>query len=222
MARFILGIDEAGRGPVIGFMVVAGVLVDSDSEKFFADIGVRDSKTLSRDARERIFPHIIELSEKIFIKLIHPYEIDRFPINKLELDKIMSLISDSCKLMSRCPDEIYVDAVGDVEKSINYLRRRLGLRDIYMEIDAEEKHLSVAAASIVAKVLRDYHIDTLKNLLGDFGSGYPSDPKTIKWLEENKELVDRYRGIFIREKWETVKKVLGKKDIISLDKFFRR
>ena len=222
MNKYVLGIDEAGRGPVIGFMIIAGVVVSSETEKLFLELGVRDSKSLTRSAREKLFLAIVEASERVFVKIIHPREIDKYVINRLELEKIISIIKDSCIALSKCPDEIYIDAVGDVERNTLYIRRRLGLENIYMEIDAETKHLSVAAASIVAKVLRDLHIDLLKSILGDFGSGYPSDPQTIRWLEENKDLVEKYKNIFIREKWETVKRILGSKDIISLDKFFKR
>lgn len=220
MSRYLLGIDEAGRGSLMGPMIIAGVLIRDDVEEKLSEIGVRDSKLLSRSSRENLLSQIMDLSENVEIQVASPDEIDEFNLNDLEIRRIEIIIRDMCKILGRCPDEIYIDAVGDIDRNAARLRRRIGVESIYMETSAETKHVVVAAASIVAKVLRDLYIDSLRRVLGEFGSGYPSDPRTINWLESNKELIEIYGGLFIRRKWETAKRFLKSKSISTLDKFF--
>ena len=72
----ILGIDEAGRGPVIGPMVLAGCLIDEKTEKEFRKLGIKDSKQLTQKRREVLAEKIKEKAETFEIVLASPEEID--------------------------------------------------------------------------------------------------------------------------------------------------
>lgn len=204
----ICGIDEAGRGPVIGPLVIACVCV-SDEESL-RRIGVKDSKKLKRKKREELAKVIerIGVVEKI---VLEASEIDQL-MDVLNLNQIEAGVF--AKLIEKLkPDIVYVDAA---ENNAVHFKEMIEQRcawkcQIVAEHRADEKYPVVSAASIIAKVYRDEAIEKIKKDVGvDFGSGYPSDPRTIKYLQK---LVSQggELPIFVRRHWSTVERVKNKK-----------
>ena len=201
-----LGIDEAGRGPVIGPMVIAGVVLDEDGISKLKDLGVKDSKQLSIARRDQLFDIVKKIAIKYKIVILSPKEIDEAlnspsnNLNKLELVN-MAIISNSLD-----SDKIILDSPSNNPETFKntfkiYLKNKD--RMIIAEHKADDKYISVGAASILAKVTRDREIEKLKMKSGfDFGSGYPSDPKTQKFLKEHYSEYD-----FFRKSWASWKKV---------------
>ncbi|MEL9991185.1 MAG: ribonuclease HII [Thermoproteus sp.] len=176
----IAGVDEAGRGPVVGPMVVA--IVAGDEEKL-KRIGVRDSKALSRSRRERLYVDILAVAECINYVVIEPYIIDqrvrRRELNQLELEV-------AAQLIGLCDAELYyVDSPDPRPERFGAALRAASGRNV-VAMNKAERMPSVAAASIIAKVVRDRLIDLLRAEMGDFGSGYPSDTKTISALRSGR------------------------------------
>ncbi|MEK6848081.1 MAG: ribonuclease HII, partial [Nanoarchaeota archaeon] len=110
----ILGIDDAGRGPVLGPMVLAGCLIDSGIEKELKSLGVKDSKQLTAEKREDIVEHIKKLALKFHISITTPIEIDEktdkgINLNKLEAIKSAEIINalnageEKIKVIIDCP-----------------------------------------------------------------------------------------------------------------------
>ncbi len=174
------GVDEAGKGAVLGPMVVAGVACDDQA--VLEAWGVRDSKALTPGRREALF-------EKI--RGSYPFEavvISAKEIDSLRRTQTMNVIvaQAHASVINRLqPDHAIVDAC-----DVNPLRYRAmvaaGLQkpcDILSEHRADNTHRIVAAASIVAKVLRDRAVRDLAEEFGEIGSGYPSDPATCAYLE---------------------------------------
>jgi len=212
--RFVAGIDEAGRGPVIGPMIMACVAVRKDLCQVLIELGVRDSKTLSPIARRRVSKTIRGLAAEVRTVVVEPHEIDAAVegigarnLNDLEARVAAALIdsleTDVYVVYVDSPDpkpERYASAV------TGYLRRRRGVR-VIADNDAESKYAVVAAASIVAKVERDKIIRSLERIYGPLGSGYPSDPRTREFLER----WVRERGSLppiVRRSWKTAKRLL--------------
>ncbi len=195
--------DEAGKGAVIGPLIVAGVLSE-DKEKL-RDLGVRDSKKLSRKRREELFSQIISLCE-IEILEISAQKLDemmrRKTINEVLLDAYTRIIF---KLK---PEIAYVDAV-DVNEE-RFRSRLMSSLDceIISRHEADSLFPCVSAASIVAKVVRDRRVKEIEKELGvEIGSGYPGDPKTRKFLEEwfrSRKNPPPHARI----SWETIKRYL--------------
>ncbi|MGC8497549.1 MAG: ribonuclease HII [Thermoplasmata archaeon] len=176
----IAGLDEAGRGPVIGPLIVAGLSCEPDKLK---DIKVRDSKTLLPRARTILFEKLENVADQIIIKKIEAYEIDNLrksmTLNAIELNAFAEIINQMhCK-------KVYVDAVdvNDLRFGNNLMNLTNNKYEIISEHKADSTYPIVSAASIIAKVTRDREIEKLKKIIGDFGSGYPSDPKTITFLK---------------------------------------
>ncbi len=203
----IVGIDEAGRGPVLGPMVVACVAAPKDSQidKAFMELGIKDSKLLTREKREKLFEKIVELLALVSAAYIPPHIIDewvyRRKYNYLEA-KIISMFLTSIPNI----EVAYIDAPSSSEdfrkKVLHYLDRE-PLPQLIIEKQADKKYPIVSAASIIAKVLRDRAIEDLKKDIGiDFGSGYPSDPKTREALP----LILRVKPEIIRRSWRTLRK----------------
>jgi ribonuclease HII len=217
----IAGIDEAGRGPVIGPMVIATVVVDESKLEKLRELGVRDSKKLSPKRRERLFDEIVRLVDDYSIVVVSPQEIDSRAgtLNELEVEKFaLALNSLTVK-----PDVVYIDAA-DVseERFAREILSRLEFRArIVAEHRADEKFLPVSAASIIAKVTRDREIERLKREYGEIGSGYPSDPRTRAFLEN----YFRENGSFppiVRRTWKTLKKIESEvSGQVTLDGFLR-
>ncbi|MCI2413940.1 MAG: ribonuclease HII [Candidatus Aramenus sp.] len=196
-----LGIDEAGRGPLIGPMVVAGVLLDEKREKLLKDYGVRDSKKLSRDARERLFNVILDNAEAIAIAKAFPEEIDSANLNDVTYEKVIQIIE---AMSTFSPSVVTVDKVGNEEKVIKRILE-LGFSPNVVH-KADENFIECSSASIIAKVIRDRIVESLKERFGDFGSGYPSDPKTIKWVMEVHERGEPPPPI-LRRSWKILHRI---------------
>jgi len=178
----IAGVDEAGRGPVIGPLVIACVSVDPSGVGRLLEIGVRDSKRLSPDRREELFEEISSIA-RVRVLVVGPREVDRAVetegLDSMEARLFARLIEESGA------DLAFVDA--PARRPITFARRLFSeLRRpvvVFLEAEADSKYPVVAAASIAAKVVRDREVGKLREEYGDFGSGYPGDPKTRRFLE---------------------------------------
>jgi len=212
--RIVVGIDEAGRGPVVGDMVIAGVALEESSVEKLSRLGVRDSKKLDPSRRERLLGFILSECIAAAVVRVPPEVIDRENLNKIfargcaRIMRILSTILEKSRDIQSL--EVFIDSCGDPRRLEALIKSYLGPCrrpiNIHLEHGADAKYIPVAAASIVAKVLRDKHIELLKRVYGDFGSGYPSDRRTIEWLEH----VTSQGRIppIVRKSWGTVKKLL--------------
>ena len=178
-----VGVDEAGRGPLIGDMFLTAVGVCLDNLKVLQEEGIKDSKKLSPAGRKRLFPKIVELSEVIIVRRYTPEDIDTSNINNLFAKGVTDLLR-SIRSLGFHVAELYIDAVNSPKIKTRVLGELEWIGNIRYEVKADEKFPIVGAASIVAKFLRDQHVSALQDMYGDFGSGYPSDPRTVKWIEE--------------------------------------
>ncbi len=205
----IAGVDEAGRGCVIGPLVVAGVAVQTENLQLLAELGVKDSKLLTAKKREALYPEIIKLTQNHHIIKVPPAQIDKVvrssrvlhKLNRLEA-QTMAKIIDALK-----PDEAYVDAADVLERRFgSHISECLRFKTkIVSEHKADRTYPVVSAASIIAKVERDGEIAKLKVKYGDFGTGYLTDDKTMVFL---KRLLER-DGDFpscIRKSWKPAQK----------------
>jgi len=218
MPRTVAGIDEAGRGPLVGDMFVSLIAVDEESLPLLRSIGVRDSKKLSPEQREKLFIEIARVVRIVVVSRATPQEIDERNINELFIEKACQCIAKAYRCGVEI-DTVYIDASGNPTKVVNGVYsclRRLGIDVSGMRVVAEHgadaRYEVVGAASIVAKVLRDAHIKALHRVYGDFGSGYPSDPKTISWVRKYYEERGEIPPI-VRRSWSTLEKVLGVKAV---------
>ncbi|MDD1657095.1 MAG: ribonuclease HII [Methanomicrobiales archaeon] len=196
----ICGVDEAGKGAVLGPLVVAAVACHDDAE--CRSLGARDSKDLTPLQRARLFQEITARFPCAVIS--YPAgEIDAFR-KRMTLNDFMVLAH--AEVISRLgPDLAYVDAC-DVDA------RRYGrdvsarLRSpcrIISEHHADHKYAVVGAASIVAKVTRDEAIAALASVHGEIGSGYPSDPYTVAHLESYLN-AHHHPPPYARRSWATI------------------
>ena len=204
----IAGVEEAGRGPVIGPMVMAICAIDEDKIPELVALGVKDSKLIAPRNRDAMFDKVKALCEHE-IMIMQPDEIDDnlnnpdMNLNKLEGVVSAKLINKikADKVILDCPSN-NIPAYRDYVKS--FVKKDV---EIIAEHKADLNHTIVGAASILAKVTRDRIIEDIKKEIGhEFGSGYPSDPKTILFLKENWHKYDIFR-----KTWATYKKVAENK-----------
>lgn len=199
------GCDEAGRGPVIGPMVIAVVCGNDD---VFRALGVRDSKMLSPQRREVLFERIHEVSDSISHVIVKEEEIDRAVskngLNTLEAQVISGMIREGNEYVIDCPDI-------NERRFTDLLVKMTGNVNIRAEHKADLKYPLVSAASIVAKVLRDREVARIREEIGDFGSGYPSDPRTVEFLRSYFKKNGRLPP-HIRKSWKTVNSITGTLD----------
>lgn len=208
MESFILGIDDAGRGPVIGPMVLAGVLINKETESYFRKLDIRDSKIVLPKKRQMLAEEIRKKA-KTFEVIISVDEIDSKDLNLNQKEAVaaaqivnkLNNKKDLIKVVVDCPST-------NINAWKEYLEQFLiggSNLSVVCEHKADANHVSVAAASILAKVTRDAEIEKLKKKLNvDFGSGYPSDPKTRSFVYEHYDEI-KGKGVF-RESWGTIKK----------------
>jgi ribonuclease HII len=204
----VAGIDEAGRGSLIGPLVIA-IFITNNLDELEA-LNLKDSKKLTSKQRFFYFKRLKEIGY-FEIAEINPEIIDKENLNKLELEFIKKLVDKSAKKhnVKRFYIDLFTREKELVENSIKSIDDSI---KVIAEYKADEKYPIVSAASIIAKVIRDREIKKMKKVFGDFGSGYPSDEKTIQFLKNNLEILEKSN--VIRKKWKTYKRI--KKLIDSL------
>lgn len=236
-----VGIDEAGRGPILGPMVYSAAYWSppqpNDSELSKLEKLFRDSKTLTPSTRYSLFQQIKSCQNIGFVvRVIHASEISRkmlrksstrINLNEMSHDGVIEMIRsilDAGVNINTC----YVDTVGNPATYRNKLEKVFSSSSVRFVVEkkADSKYATCSAASVVAKVVRDQIVENWtwnadrkcpsashyeKILSKDFGSGYPSDPKCKKWMENN--LVDQVFGYpdVVRFSWAPAKFMLKEK-----------
>ena len=199
MPSRIAGIDEAGKGCVIGPLVVAGVCVRENEEGKLRELGVRDSKKVPHQKRIEI-ANMIRRIARVEVVKVEAEELDERmkykTINEILKDCFAEIIS------SLNPDIVFVDSPDVMpDRLSSELEKITGCR-VVAEHRADEKYPVVSAASIIAKVEREREIAKLKEAVGDFGSGYASDPATREFL---RRLISEGKvPSYVRKRWKTI------------------
>ncbi len=201
----ISGVDEAGRGPVLGNLVIALASIESEKESELEELGITDSKKLTPQKREEFFPKIQTLCKYEIV------EITAQELNKRMWRESLNVIEAKAmgQLAASFEGRIYIDLP---EKNASKFIRKAKLvgRDVVAEHKADLLYPIVGAASILAKVTRDRGIKELGKRLGEeIGSGYPADERTIAAIK-NPEIRAKLKGE-IRTRWSTMERILQPK-----------
>lgn len=204
--KLVLGIDEAGRGSVIGPLVIGGVLMQKNKIRFLTRVGVKDSKKLTMKKRMALSRKIKKISEFCTVT-IHADEIDKMRLQGTNLNQIET--NGMNEIVQKMNSDIcYIDCI-----DINEERFHDNMQKVNPDVEFITKHKAddtyniVSAASIIAKVERDKQLAIIRNEYGELGSGYPSDKVTINFLKNIKN--DEYPPI-VRTTWNTVKNLKEK------------
>lgn len=200
----LAGVDEAGRGPVLGPLVVACVAIDDEAP--LRALGVKDSKKLAPAKREELAPLIREVAHRVEVRVVPADELNRrMPrenLNKIEVKAFAELLA-RVEATEAVVDACDVDAARFGANVARLLPTPCVVRS---EHEADDRHAVVAAASVVAKVERDRLMAEISARYGGCGSGYASDPATkaflARWVEERGKLPP-----FARMQWETAKRL---------------
>lgn len=194
---------------------MVALAVNPDGEKKLKWMGVKDSKLLSKQAREELFERIREVVVDFRVEVIEADAID-YALNDSELNLNWLEAETSARMVSELrADKIIVDCPSiNISAYQDYFYSRLseGVRSnakIVCEHKADMNHIVVAAASVIAKVIRDRQIEKIKEEVAiDFGSGYMSDPKTQDFLGKYYSKHAQY----FRKSWASYKKVIADKE----------
>jgi len=224
-----LGIDEAGRGPVLGPMVY-GICFSPVAEKEkFSEMGFADSKTLSEEQRESIFSKMNENLDVLgwMVEILSPAYIstsmlrrEKYNLNAISHDCAIGLVKTALARGVNVT-EVYVDTVGDPGKYQTKLKEIFPEIDITVAKKADSLYPIVSAASIGAKVARDKAVKSW--VFGEdfdqedlaYGSGYPADPVTKKFLSSSFDKVFGF-PTFVRFSWSTASNII-EKDGVSVE-----
>ena len=207
------GVDEAGRGSIIGPLVVAGISIKKSKISKLRQMGVKDSKMLTPKARANLFRLVMDMADSLCINIINCTIVDNNVflnrLNKLEAETMASVINNIQA------DKVYIDSC-DVNpcRFRNYIESHLLLSSsssskpkLYSFHRADSLNVVVSAASIIAKIVRDRQIQEIRNTHHNIGSGYPSDWKTMLFI---RGWVSKYKCAphFARKSWSPLKKML--------------
>ena len=221
----VIGIDEAGKGPVIGSMFIAFSIINleklSDINSYqekLKEIGVKDSKKLNAKKRNEIYQKIKTLMDIKYAQLT-PALIDTNNLNngnllELEVESIIRVLE------SEKPNLIIIDALtSNPEKFGDMLLKKLSFEcKVISENKADSKYEMVGAASIIAKELREQEISQIKaNIKLNCGSGYPSDINTVNFLKENWN--SKEFDFIFRKSWQTYKNISKLNTARTLDEW---
>lgn len=217
------GIDEAGRGAVIGPMVIAGVVIDNRDEEKLIRLGVKDSKKLSPKRRSELAPLIEKMAKTVVVLRIPACKIDKYRADGVNLDKIEAMKMAEIISMSEA-DKVYVDSLNF---NSNKFHKRIlehlteNRSELIVENYSDETYPVVSAASILAKVERDKAIDELKKKVNfDFGVGYSHDQRTIQFIEKIIKETKGQLPPYIRQSWITTQMLQEKRWQRKIKDFF--
>lgn len=217
----ICGVDEAGRGPVFGPLVVAGVKLKEDSK--LIELKVKDSKKLSPKRRE-VFAKAIK-------QIVSEYEVLVIPAKDIDdMRKVMTLNEIEVHAFSKVikklkPDICYVDSADvNEERFGSDIQSNLTFKlDIVSKHKADDIYPIVSAASIIAKTKRDEEVRKIseelsKKLDVPLGSGYPADVITQNFL---KKWYEKYGKLppYVRKSWKTAENIIKENSTRKLDDF---
>ncbi|KAK9462513.1 ribonuclease HII-domain-containing protein [Lipomyces oligophaga] len=237
----ILGVDEAGRGPVLGAMVYALSYCPKQYESTLSNSGFADSKTLTHQVRMNLFEQLCRESDQddslfanvgyatrimsardISKGMLQSHHSGSYNLNEQAHDTTIALISDVYRAGIKI-EEIYVDTVGPPESYQAKLSKHFPQAKIRVTKKADSLFPIVSAASVCAKVTRDLALlrrseagsasspGTEYGEMADWGSGYPGDARTVTWLKENLDPVFGWSPV-VRFSWGTAKDLLDKND----------
>ena len=216
----IAGFEEAGRGPVIGPLIMTGLAIEESKLDKLKALGVKDSKLLTHKQRCSLYDKILKLTDKHIILKIQPEEIDNavdgdnaLNLNWLEAEKTIYMIN------TLNPDKAFIDCPStNTTKYRNYLFERIKNKETQLIVQhkADVTYPIVSAASIVAKCVREEEVAKIEEVVGQsIGSGYPSNPVCQAFLKANH---DKYPE-FIRKSWSSYKRIINDKKQKSLGEF---
>ncbi len=201
------GVDEAGRGSIVGPLVVAGIGIRESKIALLREMGVKDSKALNPKARARLFGEIMNVIDSVCIHKVDPVEVDSSVslrgLNRLEA-KVMASVINNIGV-----DEVYVDCCDvNPQRYREYMECHLTYKPkLYSMHHADVINMVVSAASIIAKIMRDQEIQHICSKYGSIGSGYPSDERTMRfirdWVAKNGSAPE-----FTRKSWKPLRMML--------------
>ena len=216
----ICGIDEAGRGPIVGPLVMAGVSVTEDKIETLKSMGIKDSKLIPPARREELFDEIIKLVDSYDIIEISASEIDEYQERGINLNQMEARVA--AKIINKLkPSKVYVDSPEPANGGAKFgimINEFLNVQpEMIAEHGADHKYVVAGAASILAKVSRDREVARIVEEIGaEIGSGYPHDPRCRAYLEEN------FRGPihkYLRKCWSTYKRLNDAQGQLNLSDF---
>ena len=208
----VCGVDDAGRGPVIGPLVIAGITIDQSKIAELKSLGVKDSKMLLPTTRTRLSREIPAIIDDYQVVELAAKELDAI-VNRAPKFQRLNLLE--AKTMGRVieklkPDLVYVDSSDTrTERFKNNILDCLTYRPrIISEHKADRTYPVVSAASILAKVHRDAKIEEIKHEYGEIGSGYAHDPITLGFLQTYYKQHGDFPPI-VRRSWKTLQNIVA-------------
>ncbi|MEM2224462.1 MAG: ribonuclease HII [Acidilobaceae archaeon] len=198
----LIGVDEAGRGSLIGDIVIAAISIKPSDIERLVELGVRDSKKLNPHKRAYLYTILKKWPFSVYS--IQPADIDKYNISMLEEYAVYEVLKNLARIIGRefTGSRIVIDKFGPT-RILSSKLRDLGFKGEFIVAEkADMNYIEVAAASIIAKYIRDRRIQVLKSIYGFEGSGYPSDPRTINWVR--RALNQGLKPPIIRYSWSTI------------------
>lgn len=223
----VLGIDEAGRGPVLGPMVYGISFCPLSKNSDLKELGVDDSKALTEEKRDELLDKLFKNSDYVgwAIHVLCPrfisssmYKRSKYNLNTMSHDTAIDLVKMAIEKGVQVA-EVYVDTVGPPEKYQAKLQDIFREQKVTVAKKADSLYPCVSAASICAKVARDkclkdwtFPESSDVEISSQWGSGYPGDPVTKKFLRDNFDQVFGFPSL-IRFSWKTAETIIEEKGI---------
>lgn len=205
----VLGIDEAGRGAVLGPLIVAGVVFPEKDLPRLTTLNIKESKSVTRAQRPVFLRKLWGMGARGRVVVIPPERIDQENLTQLELMAMVTLINFFRPVQVMCDTPVSSSAIPGFRRSLSH-STGLGEAQILLFPKADARVPLVAGASLLAKVVRDAHVRALHRTYGDFGWGYPGEPKVREYLARHMHAHGELPPI-CRKRWRSVQKAFGLK-----------
>ena len=218
--KIVVGIDEAGRGAVIGPLVIAGVSIEESKVHLLEKMGAKDSKELSQKKRVELAKKIEEIAKDVLVIKLGACKIDNYQAQGINLNKMEAMkFADIINFLNG--QVAYIDSPDVNLKKIKAFIEHMVKNgtELVVEHKADSTYKIVSAASIIAKVEREKEVADIKKEFGDIGPGYPSNEITMNWLREWRKTHKEFPYI-VRKSWDTIKQLEGSRIQGKLSNFF--
>lgn len=212
--QIVVGADEAGRGLIIGPMVIGACAVNDEILDLFKKIGIKDSKKYT--SRHKLNLHVDKIKKESLawsVKDLPADVLNNFNKNRMTMDEAEAFTFYRAleEIQKKVPNikEFQVDNFQAVSKLKALMKQNSKMKDIQLIVlpRAESKYLAVSAGSLLARASSLDELDKIRKKYGDFGSGSTNDKRTISWLKKYYEQYLSWPEKIVRTFWKTIEKI---------------
>ncbi|NHJ46824.1 MAG: ribonuclease HII [Asgard group archaeon] len=212
--RIVVGADEAGRGLIIGPMVIGACAINDEILQKFTSIGIKDSKKYSSHQKLMTHANLVKKESLAWsVKILHADVLTNFNKNGMTMDEAEAYTFYRAleEIIKKVPkiDEYQVDNFQAKKKLKSLITDNPKMKNISLKVlpRADLQYPAVSAGSLLARGQSLTELDKIRKQHGNFGSGSTNDKRTINWLKQYYIQNKSWPKKIVRVYWKTIDRI---------------